>query len=129
MAKKQEKKKEQPEMVQITFRPQFSAAESKTVFLRELESELVGNTVKKSYKPMIAGLPQVFTIRKDEIVTISKNQFIALYKLGFIDTPEDLERKRNEFYSVGTQSGIDPQEHRSAESLAHLYEDNFIRIA
>jgi hypothetical protein len=78
---------------------------------------------------MIAGLPQVFTIRKDEVVTISKNQFIALYKLGFIDTPEDLERKRNEFYSVGTQSGVDPQEHRSAESLAHLYEDNFIRIA
>ena len=129
MAKKQEKKKEQPEMVQITFRPQFSAAESKTVFLREFESELVGNTVKKSYKSMIEGLPQVFTIHKDEIVTISKNQFIALYKLGFIDTPEDLERKRTEFYSVGTQSGVDPQEHRSAESLAHLYEDNFIRIA
>lgn len=129
MAKKQDKKEEQPEMVKITFRPQFSAAESKTIFLRELETELIGNTVKKTYKSTIPGLPQIFTVHRDEVVTISKNQFIALYKLGFIDTPEDLKRKRTEFYSVGTQSGVDPQEHRSAESLAHLYEDNLIRIA
>lgn len=128
MAKKQEKKEEQPETVKITFRPQFSAAQQKTIFLRELETELIGNTMKKTYKPIVPGLPQIFTVHKDEVVTISKNQFLALYKLGYIDTPEDLKRKRNEFYSVGTQSGVDPSEHRSAESLAHLYEDNLIRI-
>ena len=129
MAKKQEKETKYPETVQITFRPQFSAATQKTLFLRELVTELVGNTVKKTYKPLIEGLPEVFTIHKNEVVTITADQFIALYKHGFIDTPAMLRAKRAEFNSVGTQSGVDPLEHRSAESLAHLYEDNLIRIA
>ena len=126
MAKKQKKETKYPETVKITFHPQFSAATQKTIFLRELVTELVGNTTKKSYKPLIEGLPEIFTIRKDEVVTA--DQFIALYKHGFIDTPEVLRKKRNEFNSVGTQSGVDPLEHRSAESLSHLYEDNLIRI-
>ena len=129
MAKKQTKETKYPETVQITFRPQFSAAEQKTIFLRELVTELVGNTTKKSYKPLIEGLPEIFTVKKNEVITITADQFIALYKYGFIDTPADLRAKRAEFNSVGTQSGVDPKEHRSAESLAHLYEDNLIRIA
>ena len=128
MAKKQKKEIKYPETVKITFHPQFSAATQKTIFLRELVTELVGNTTKKSYKPLIEGLPEIFTIRKDEVVTVTADQFIALYKHGFIDTPEVLRKKRNEFNSVGTQSGVDPLEHRSAESLSHLYEDNLIRI-
>ena len=128
MAKKQTKETKYPETVKITFHPQFSAATQKTIFLRELVTELVGNTTKKSYKPLIEGLPEIFTIRKDEVVTVTADQFIALYKHGFIDTPEVLRQKRNEFNSVGTQSGVDPLEHRSAESLSHLYEDNLIRI-
>ena len=128
MAKKQKKETKYPETVKITFQPQFSAATQKTIFLRELVTELVGNTTKKSYKPLIEGLPEIFTIRKDEVVTVTADQFIALYKHGFIATPEMLRRKRNEFNSVGTQSGVDPLEHRSAESLSHLYEDNLIRI-
>ena len=128
MAKKQKKETKYPETVKRTFHPQFSAATQKTIFLRELVTELVGNTTKKSYKPLIEGLPEIFTIRKDEVVTVTADQFIALYKHGFIDTPEVLRKKRNEFNSVGTQSGVDPLEHRSAESLSHLYEDNLIRI-
>ena len=128
MAKKQKKETKSPETVKITFHPQFSAATQKTIFLRELVTELVGNTTKKSYKPLIEGLPEIFTIRKDEVVTVTADQFIALYKHGFIDTPEVLRKKRNEFNSVGTQSGVDPLEHRSAESLSHLSEDNLIRI-
>lgn len=128
MVKKQKKETKYPETVKLTFRPQFSAATQKTIFLRELVSELVGNTVKKSYKPLIEGLPEKFTVKKGEVVTVTADQFIALFKYGFIDTPEMLAAKRAEFNSVGTQSGVDPLEHRTAESLAHLYEDNLIRI-
>ena len=128
MAKKQKKETKYPETVKITFHPQFSAATQKTIFLRELVTELVGNTTKKSYKPLIEGLPEIFTIRKDEVVTVTADQFIALYKHGFIDTPEVLRKKRNEFNSVGTQSGVDLFERRSAKSISHLYEDNLIRI-
>ena len=129
MAKKQTtSKKSYPETVIITFNPQFSAATSKTLLLREEVSESIGNTVKRTYKPLIEGLPQIFTVHKGEEVEITADQFIELYKLGFVDGPRELNAKRNEFYSVGTQSGVDPTEHRSAESLSHLYEDKLIRI-
>jgi hypothetical protein len=131
MAKKQTKtqKNKYPETVKITFDPQFSAATRKTLLLREEETELVGNKVRKSYKPLIEGLPTVFTVEKGEVVEITTEQFLQLYKMGFIDGPQDLAKKQAEFNSVGTQSGVDPAEHRSAESLAHLYEDKLIRIA
>lgn len=129
MAKKQEKKTKYPETVKITFDPQFSAAEVKTLFLRDEETEMIGGKLRRTYTPIIEGLPEVFTIKKGEIVEITTEQFLQLYKLGYIDGPEDLARKRAEFYSVGTQSGVDPKEHRSAESLSHLYEDKLIRIA
>ena len=128
MAKKQEKETKYSD-VQLTFRPQFSAATQKTLFLRELTTELIGNKTKKTYVPLVEGLPEILTVKKDEVITVTAEQFIALYKLGFIDTPQDLRAKRAEFNSVGTQSGVDPKDHRSAESLAHIYEDNLIRIA
>ena len=129
MAKKETtSKKSYPDTVIITFNPQFSAATSKTLLLREEVSELIGNTVKRTYKPLIEGLPQIFTIHKGEEVEITADQFIQLYKLGFVDGPRELNAKRNEFYAVGTQSGVDPKDHRSAESLSHLYEDKLIRI-
>ena len=128
MAKKQEKETKYSD-VQLTFRPQFSAATQKTLFLRELTTELIGNKTKKTYVPLVEGLPEILTVKKDEVFTVTAEQFIALYKLGFIDTPQDLRAKRAEFNSVGTQSGVDPKDHRSAESLAHIYEDNLIRIA
>lgn len=123
------KRQKYPETVKITFDPQFSAATSKTLLLREEETELVGNKVRKTYKPLIEGLPTIFTVQKGEIVEITTEQFLQLYKLGYIDTPQSLAEKRAEFNSVGTQSGVDPVQHRSAESLAHLYQDQLIRIA
>lgn len=131
--KKQTKQKKQtkkyPETVKITFDPQFSAATSKTLLLREEETELVGNKVRKTYKPLIEGLPTIWTVNKGEIVEITTEQFLQLYKMGYIDTPQSIAEKRAEFNSVGTQSGVDPAQHRSAESLAHLYQDKLIRIA
>jgi len=125
----QKKKNKYPETVKITFDPQFSAATSKTLFLREEETELVGNKMRKTYKPTVEGLPTIFTVRKGEVVEITTEQFIQLYKLGHIDTPQTIAAKKAEFNSVGTQSGVDPVQHRSAESLAHLYQDKLIRIA
>ena len=128
MAKKEKTEKKYPD-VKLTFHPQFSAATRKTLFLRRLTTELIGNKVEKTYEPLIEGLPEVLTVEKDEVITVTADQFLSLYKYGFIDTPNDLRAKREEFYSIGTQSGVDPKEHRSAESLSHLYDDNLIRIA
>ena len=130
MAKKTNTSKTKyPKTVKITFDPQFSAATRKTLLLREEETELVGNKMRKTYKPLIEGLPTIFTVEKGQVVEITTEQFLQLYKMGYIDGPKELAQKTAEFNSVGTQSGVDPTEHRSAESLAHLYEDKLIRIA
>ena len=127
--KKNTSKTKYPETVKITFDPQFSAATRKTLLLREEETELVGNKMRKTYKPLIEGLPTIFTVEKGQVVEITTEQFLQLYKMGYIDGPKELAQKTAEFNSVGTQSGVDPTEHRSAESLAHLYEDKLIKIA
>ena len=61
---KQTKQNEYPETVKITFHPQFSAATETTLFLREEQTELVGNTIRKSYKPLVKGLPSVLLFVK-----------------------------------------------------------------
>ena len=87
MAKKQDDRK-----LQITFNPQFSAAEQKTILLREPQTVAVGNAMRTEQVPIIPGLPTEFTIKKGEIKEVTLEQFKALYELGYIDTPEDIAK-------------------------------------
>lgn len=122
MAKKQQK------LIQITYNPQFSAAESKTVLLREQQQTVVGNAVRRDYVPVIEGLPTEFTIKKGEIKEVTLEQFKALYKLGLIDTPEDIAKRRAEINKVENQVGVNPREYKMAGQLAPLFNENFTLV-
>jgi len=122
MAKKQQK------LIQITYNPQFSAAESKTVLLREQQQTVVGNAVRRDYVPVIEGLPTEFTIKKGEIKEVTLEQFKALYELGLIDTPEDIEERRAEINKVESQVGVNPREYKMAGQLAPLFNENFTLV-
>lgn len=122
MAKKQQK------LIQITYNPQFSAAESKTVLLREQQQTVVGNAVRRDYVPVIEGLPTEFTIKKGEIKEVTLEQFKALYELGLIDTPEDIEQRRAEINKVESQVGVNPREYKMAGQLAPLFNENFTLV-
>lgn len=122
MAKKQQK------LIQITYNPQFSAAESKTVLLREQQQTVVGNAVRRDYVPVIEGLPTEFTIKKGEIKEVTLEQFKALYELGLIDTPEDIEERRAEINKVENQVGVNPREYKMAGQLAPLFNENFTLV-
>lgn len=125
-AKKTSKKK--AKKLQITYNPRFSASEKKTVILREPVQVAVGNTFKTEYKPIIDGLPTVLTLAKDEIKEVTLEQFKALYELGYIDTPEDIEKREQERLQYNTQPGTDPRSFKIAAKRAHLYDDNFILV-
>lgn len=122
MAKKQQK------LIQITYNPQFSAAESKTVLLREQQQTVVGNAVRRDYVPVIEGLPTEFTIKKGEIKEVTLEQFKALYELGLIDTPEDIAQRRAEINKVENQVGVNPREYKMAGQLAPLFNENFTLV-
>ena len=114
--------------LQITYDPRFSASEKKTIILREPVQVAVGNTFKTEYKPIIEGLPAVLTIEKGEKKEITLEQFKALYELGYIDTPEDIEERERERLKYNTQPGADPRTFKVAAKRSHLYEDNFILV-
>ncbi len=123
MAKKQDDRK-----LQITFNPQFSAAEQKTVLLREPQTVAVGNAMRTEQVPIIPGLPTEFTIKKGEIKEVTLEQFKALYELGYIDTPEDIAKRKRDINAVADQAGVNPREYKMAGTLSHLYVENFTLV-
>lgn len=123
MAKKQDDRK-----LQITFNPQFSAAEQKTILLREPQTVAVGNAMRTEQVPIIPGLPTEFTIKKGEIKEITLEQFKALYELGYIDTPEDIAKRKRDINAVADQAGVNPREYKMAGTLSHLYVENFTLV-
>ncbi len=133
MARKKSKKKgtktsKKAKKLQITYDPRFSASEKKTIILREPVQVAVGNTFRTEYKPIIEGLPPVITLAKGETMEVTLEQFKALYELGFIDTPEDIEERERERLKYNTQPGADPRSFKIAAKRSHLYEDNFILV-
>lgn len=124
-AKKTSKKAKK---LQITYEPRFSASEKKTIILREPVQVAVGNTVKTEYNVKIPGLPPVLTLEKGEKMEVTLEQFKALYELGYIDTPEDIEERERERLKYNTQPGADPRTFKIAAKRSHLYEDNFILV-
>lgn len=114
--------------LQITYEPRFSASTKKTIILREPITVAVGNTYKTEYQSKIPGLPPVFTIEAGEKKEVTLEQFKALYELGYIDTPEDIEERERERLKYNTQPGADPRTFKVAAKRSHLYEDNFILV-
>lgn len=124
-AKKTSKKAKK---LQITYDPRFSASTKKTVILREPITVAVGNTYKTEYQSKVEGLPPVLTIEKGEKYDVTLEQFKALYELGYIDTPEDIEEREKERLKYNTKPGADPRSFKIAAKRSHLYEDNFILV-
>lgn len=135
MARKKSTKKETKtsnkkanKKLQITYKPRFSASHKKTIILREPVTVAVGNTYKTEYVSKIDGLPPVITLEEGEKFDVTLEQFKALYELGYIDTPEDIEARERERLKYNTQPGADPRTFKVAAKRSHLYEDNFILV-
>jgi len=124
--KETKSKEEVPEMIPITFKPQFSAATKKTINLKQPVTTVVGGQTRTEYESQIPGLPAVFTIKKDEVVEVTFDQFKALYERGEIDTPEDIAERDRKRLMIGNQVGVNPKEFVVAKARAELYQDGFV---
>lgn len=120
------KKSNVPEMIPITFKPQFSAATKKSINLKKPITTVVGGQTRTEYESQIPGLPPVFTIEKDEVVEVTFEQFKALYERGEIDTPEDIAKRDRKRLMLGNQVGVNPKEFVVAKYRAELYQDGFV---
>ena len=125
--KTEKKSKSTPEkLIQITFKPQFSAATKKTINLKKPITKVVGGQAITDYESQIPGLPTEFTIEKDEIKEVTFEQFKALYERGEIDTPEDIAERDRQRLLLGNQVGVNPKEFVVAKYRTELYQDGFV---
>lgn len=114
--------------LQITYKPQFSASTKKTINLKQPKTVAVGDNLRTEYEPKIKGLPMVLTLEAGEILEVTPEQFKALFEMGYIDTPEDIEKRERQRMMINNQAGANPREFVVAKSRADLYEDNFILV-
>ena len=119
-------KKTSEKLIQITFKPQFSAATKKTINLKKPKTVVVGGDTRTEYESQIPGLPPEFTIHKDEIVEVTFDQFKALYERGEIDTPEDIAERDRQRLMLGNQVGVNPKEFVVAKYRTELYRDGLV---
>lgn len=119
-------KKASEELIKITFKPQFSAAQRKTINLKKPITKVVGGQTIIEYESQIPGLPTEFTIEKDEVKEITFEQFKALYERGEIDTPDDVAERDRQRLLLGNQVGVNPKEFVVAKYRTELYRDGFV---
>jgi len=118
--------KDSEELIQITFKPQFSAVTKKTINLKKPVTKVVGGDTRTDYESQIPGLPPEFTIEKDEVVSVTLEQFKALYERGEIDTPEAIEERDRKRTLLGNQVGVNPKEFVVAKNRMELYQDGLV---
>ena len=120
------KKQKASKMIPITFKPQFSAAQRKTINLKQPKTVIVGGQTQVEYESQIEGLEPEFTIEKDEVREVTLEQFKALYERGCIDTPEDIAERERQRIMLGNQVGTNPKEFVVAKYRTELYQDGFV---
>jgi hypothetical protein len=120
-------KNDSNQKIKITFNPLHSAAMQKTVLLKERKLERVNGVEQYVIRELIDGLPQVFTIKRDEIVEVTPEQFKQLYAFGFVETEKDRSARLEVGQELPKQSGIDPKT-RNASQLNDIYKDKFIKV-
>lgn len=128
MARRKTTTKKEAKKLQITYKPQFSASTKKTINLKQPKTVAVGDNLRTEYEPKIKGLPMVLTLEAGEILEVTPEQFKALFEMGYIDTPEDIEKRERQRMMINNQAGANPREFVVAKSRADLYEDNFILV-
>ena len=113
--------------VKLTFKPQFSASQSKTLLLSKQEDVKIGNTIQKQRAPLVDGLPMELTLKVGEIYEVTEEQYKTLVQLGFVDTPEKIKAKKAKAGRVEQELKTNPE--ANAANLADsLYIDNFIVV-
>jgi len=88
------KKKSAPKKIKLTYRPLFSASKSFTASLMKKTVKIDHGLETIVTEPLIKGLPTLLTVHAGEVIEVTKTQFEALNKAGFIETKEQVAKRR-----------------------------------
>ena len=88
------KKKSTPKKVKLTYKPLFSASRSFTASLTKKTVKLDHGLETIVTEPLIKGLPLLLTVHAGEVIEVTKTQFEALEKAGFIESKEQVARRK-----------------------------------
>jgi len=93
--------------VMLTFAPLYSAKRSMTLILKKKEEHIINGQKVITTVPAIEGLPEKWTIRYNQRVPVTKNQFKELYRQGWIAKSGETEEQKELFESI---EGTFPEE-------------------
>lgn len=87
-------KSKKPKTIQLTFCPVASGAKEMNIQLRtKITEEKDGRTVVVN-APLIKGLPQTLTIRKNEIIEVTEAQCEELERLGLVESEAEYKQRK-----------------------------------
>lgn len=136
--KTQKKKKTTTKKIKLTFMPIASGAKEVSFRLvtKKME-ERDGRNVQVN-APLIEGLPQILTVKKNEVIEVTPQQCDELEALGFVETQEEY-KKRQEFVdnldnqhpdklSFEQMNGFNQGQLTMRDSQYKVYMDKLIRL-
>lgn len=88
------KKKSTPKKVKLTYKPLFSASRSFTASLTKKTVKIDHGLETIITEPLIKGLPTLLTVHAGEVIEVTKTQFEALDKAGFIESKEQVAKRK-----------------------------------
>ena len=82
--KKTTTKKTSSKKIKLTFKPIASGAKELNLVLKTPTTEEKDGRTVQVTAPLIEGLPEILTVKKDEILEVTKKQCDELEQLGFV---------------------------------------------
>lgn len=87
------KKTTRAKKIKLTYNPIFSASRSFTAYLAKDAEKIISGKSVVTKEPMIQGLPEVLTVKKGEVIEVTKAQYTELLNLGLVESEEDREAR------------------------------------
>ncbi len=95
--------KKSNEMIALTFLPILGAAQQYTALLRKKTINKVYGREVSAYAPAIDGLPVKLTVKKGEVIEVTKEQFEELQKRGHVESDEEYKERQNFIKNLNSQ--------------------------
>lgn len=146
MAKKKETQKKttakktttKSSKIKLTFKPVASGAKEINLLLRTKKMEEKDGRTVQVTAPLIEGLPVTLTVKKDEVIEVTKQQCEQLEELGFVETEaqykerldfvDNLQNQHPDRLSFEQLSGFNSGLLTARDSQYKVYMDRLIRL-
>lgn len=124
--------------IKLTFKPIASGAKELNLLLKTKKMEEKDGRNVQVTAPLIDGLPEILTVKKDEVIEVTKTQCDELEKLGFVETEEEykarmdfvdnLSNQHPDKLSYDQMNGFNKGQLTMRDSQHTVYMDKLVRL-